>query len=78
MDAGKYYALLRFEQAALALRTAFKLRVVETLGDRELTIDEFRQEFGFTEQAARTYVPLLEVMEVVQTSDSAEAGNERR
>lgn len=66
MDAGKYYALLRFEEAAVALRAAFQLRVVEQIGDRKLTSAEFRDLFGFTEQGTRTFVPLLEVMEVLR------------
>ena len=68
MDAGKYYALLRFEEAGLALRAALQLGVVEQLGDKEIDLDAFRELFGFTHQAARTYAALLEVMEVLQLS----------
>ena len=65
MDAGKYYALLRFEEAARALRTALRLNIVDEIGARKLTMDEFRELFGFTNQGARTYAALLEVMEVI-------------
>jgi hypothetical protein len=68
VDAGKYYALLRFEEASLALRAALKLDVVEQVGVRTLDLDEFRDLFGFTHQGARTYVALLEVMEVLLQS----------
>lgn len=66
MDAGKYYALLRFEEASVALRAALQLEVVDKIGDRSLDLREFQIEFGFTEQGARTFAALLEVMEVVQ------------
>ena len=65
MDGGKYYALLRFEEASLALRAALKLGVVEAIGDREITTAELRDLFGFTDQGARTFEALLEVMEVL-------------
>ena len=65
MDAGKYYALLRFEEASCALRAALRLNIVEEIGNRELDMEEFRVLFGFTEQGARTYAALLEVMEVI-------------
>jgi|GEM_PF-3082200 len=65
MDAGKYYALLRFEEAARALRAALKLNIVDEIGTREVSLSEFRELFGFTVQGARTYAALLEVMEVI-------------
>lgn len=65
MDAGKYYALLRFEEAALALRAALRLGMVDTIGDRIVTPCELAEIFGFTEQATRTFVALLDVMEVL-------------
>ena len=65
MDAGKYYALLRFQEASCALRAAFRLDVVERIGEREISMNEFREMFEFTVQGARTYAALLEVMEVV-------------
>lgn len=68
MDAAKYYALLRFEEAAAAFRAALKLNVVERIGDREVTPAGFRDLFGFTAQGARTFAVLLEVMEVLQRS----------
>jgi len=66
MDAGKYYALLRFEEASLALRAAMKLKVVEQIGHDELSLEELRDLFGFTDQGTRTFVALLEVMEILQ------------
>ena len=71
MDAGKYYALLRFEAAALALRAALKLGIVDKIGDRVLSQEELRKEFGFTQQATRTFVPLLEVMEILQRTEGS-------
>lgn len=65
MDAGKYYALLRFEEAALALRAALQLGVVDMIGERVVTPGELGELFGFTEQATRTFVALLDVMEVL-------------
>ena len=65
MDAAKYYALLRFQEAAVAMQAAFHLNLVDKLSDRELTFVELRDEFGFTHQGARTYAILLEVMEVL-------------
>ena len=66
MDAGKYYALLRFEEASLALRAALKLDVVGRIGEESLTPSDFRERFSFTEQGARTFAALLEVAEVIQ------------
>ena len=68
MDAGKYFALLRFKEAAVALRAALRLGIVEEMGERKLTLSEFREQFGFTEQGARTYVALLEVLEILEGS----------
>lgn len=68
MDAGKYYALLRFEEAALALRAAMRLGIVEEMGERKLMLAELRELFGFTGQGARTYVALLEVLEILESS----------
>lgn len=65
MDAGKYYALLRFEEASLAMQAAFKLGIIEKVGDRRLTVAQFQEEFGFTNQATRTFVALLDVMEIL-------------
>ena len=66
MDAGKFYALLRFEEAALALRTALRMNLVDSIGKKELTHNELRDELGFTEQAARTFFTLLQVMEILE------------
>lgn len=65
MDAGKYYALLRFEEASLALRAALKLNLVEEMGESELDLLGLGERFGFTHQGARTFARLLEVMEVL-------------
>lgn len=65
MDGGKYYALLRFQEASCALRAAFQLGVVDRIGNREIAMEEFREMFEFTVQGARTYAALLEVMEVI-------------
>lgn len=69
-DAQDYYALLRFEEAALGLRTAFQLDLVERIGSRVLTTSEFQDEFQFTSQAARTFGALLSVMNVIEPVDS--------
>lgn len=69
MDAGRFYALLRYEEASLALRTVMHLSLVDQLGDRELSRAELREMLGFTEQAARTFFALLQVMEILQCSD---------
>ena len=68
MDAGKYYALLRFEEAAQALRVALKLGIVEKVGDQQLTRVQFAELFDFTPQGARTYIALLEVLEILEGS----------
>ena len=65
MDAGKYYALLRFEEASCALRAALKLEIVDRIGSREVSMNDFREMFDFTVQGARTFAALLEVMEVI-------------
>lgn len=71
MDAGRFYALLRFEEAALALRAALKLGIVERIGDRELAMTELQQEFGFSRQSARTYFALLHVMGILERTSSS-------
>ena len=68
MDAGKYYALLRFEEAAVALRAALELGIVDRMGSEEFDLEEFGDLFEFTHQGARTYAYLLEVMEVLERS----------
>lgn len=68
MDAGKYYALLRFAEASTGLRAALELNLVDELGDQTVSMSELQERFGFTMQATRTYLSLLEVMEVVQRS----------
>jgi len=69
MDAGKYYALLRFEEASAALRAALKINLVGEIGSQQLDLAQFRSLFGFTEQGARTFAALLEVMEILQRSN---------
>lgn len=67
MDAGEFYALLRFEEAARAMRVTFALDIVERIGDRALSTNELQNEFQFTPQAVRTFFALLRVMNVVTT-----------
>ena len=55
MDAGKYYAILRFGDASQALRAALKLDVVDRIGDRELGLSDLSDLFGFTGQGTRTF-----------------------
>lgn len=69
LDAGIYYALLRFEEASLALRAALQLQLVDSLRDRALTREQLRQELGFTPQAAKTFFGLLLTMDVLQLAD---------
>lgn len=71
MDAGKYFALLRYEEAALALRAVLRMGLVDLLADRRLSQDQLREELGFTEQAARTFFALLQVMEILEVEDGA-------
>ena len=66
MDAGKFYALLRFEEAALALRTVLRMGLVDQLGDQTVTHAELCERLGFTEQAGRTFFALLRVMEILE------------
>ena len=65
-DAGLFYALLRFEEASLALRTALKLDVVARIGSDRLTLEELATRFEFTPQATRTFFWLLAAMKIVQ------------
>ncbi len=67
-DAGRFYALLRFEEASLALRAALKMNLVDRIGDQQLSRDAIGEMFGFTAQATRTFLALLEVMEILQSS----------
>ena len=69
MDAGKYYALLRFEEASIALRAALKIDLIGQIGTQKLELAQFESLFGFTAQGARTFAALLEVMEVLQRSN---------
>lgn len=69
MDAGRFYALLRFEEASLALRAVMRMRLVDQMVDREFSRDELRDVLGFTEQAARTFFALLQVMQIIELRD---------
>jgi hypothetical protein len=69
MDAGRFYAQLRFEEASLALRAVLKMGLVDQLGDRTFSGEELRETLGFTEQAARTFFVLLQVMEILVVRD---------
>jgi SAM-dependent methyltransferase len=69
MDASKFYALLRFEEAALALRAVLRLGLVDDMGDARWSPQELRDHFGFTVQGTRTLFRLMEVMEVVTRQD---------
>ena len=66
MDAGQFYALLRLEEASLALRAVLALRLVEQMGERSFSHDQLRDTLGFTEQAARTFFALLRVMGILE------------
>ena len=66
MDAGRFYALLRFEEASDALRAVMRLGLVDQMADRWWPAEQLRQTLGFTQQAARTFFALLQVMEIVQ------------
>lgn len=65
MDSGIYYALLRFEEAALALRTIFHIEFVQQMADDELRLGDIQARFGWTSQATRTMVALLRVMQIL-------------
>ena len=71
MDAARFYALLRFEEASLALRAVMHMRLVDEMGDRAFSRAELREMFGFPEQAARTFFALLQVMGILECSDDA-------
>lgn len=69
MDAGRFYALLRFEEASLALRTVMKTGLVDQLRGRSFSRDELREMLGFKAQGARTFFALLHVMEILEVRD---------
>jgi len=71
MDAGKFYALLRFEEAAIALRVVMRLGLVDRMSGRSFSRDDLRETLEFTEQAARTFFPLLQVMEILEMTEGA-------
>ena len=53
MDASKFYALMRFEEAAVALRAVMQMDLVDLLGDQTYSFESLRDKLGFTEQGAR-------------------------
>ena len=71
MDAARLYALLRFEEASLALRAVMQLRLVDQMSDGDFSRAELREMFGFTQQAARTFFALLQVMEILECRDES-------
>ena len=70
-DASLFYALMRFEEAALALRVALKLGVVEMIGDDQRSLEQLQAELGFTHQGARTFLSLLVVMRLLELSNGS-------
>ena len=68
-DAGRFYALLRFEEASLALRAVLKMKLVDRIGTQSMSRDAICEMFSFTDQASRTFLALLEVMEILQSTD---------
>jgi len=67
----RLYALLRFEEAALALRVVMRIKLVELIGNRQLSQDDLCQELGFTQQSARTFFSLLSVMGILETREGS-------
>lgn len=65
MDAGKFYALLRMEEASLALRSVLRLGLVEQMGEKTYSLKELQATLGLTEQAARTFFVLLQIMGIL-------------
>lgn len=68
-DEGNFYALLRFQEAADALRICFELELVESLGGDSLQWESLCDRFGFTAQGARTFGYLLVSMKVLEWID---------
>ncbi|MEM7558544.1 MAG: methyltransferase [Planctomycetota bacterium] len=68
-DEGNFYALLRFQEAADALRVCFELHLVDKLGHDTLDWQSLSQTFGFTDQGARTFGYLLVSMKVLEWID---------
>lgn len=65
MDAGQFYALLRMEEASLALRAVLRLGLVEQMGEKSYSSEALREVLGLTEQAARTFFALLHIMGIL-------------
>lgn len=68
-DEGNFYALLRFQEAADALKACFELNLVDTLGSDTLDWQSLCKTFGFTDQGARTFGYLLVSMRVLEWID---------
>ncbi|MGB0596595.1 MAG: methyltransferase [Rubripirellula sp.] len=68
-DAGRFYALLRFEEASLALRAVLKINLVDRIADQHISRKAIGEMFGFTKQATRTFLALLEVMEILKSTE---------
>ncbi|MEM8734906.1 MAG: methyltransferase [Planctomycetota bacterium] len=69
-DAGWFYALLRFEEASLTLRSALHHGLIDRLDGRPCSLDSLQADFGFTHQGARTLVNLLVSMRILQPADT--------
>ena len=69
---GNFYALLRFQEAAEALRVCFELHLVDSLGNNSLQWETLCDRFSFTLQGARTFGYLLVSMHVLEWIDPME------
>jgi SAM-dependent methyltransferase len=65
MDASKFFAFLRFEEASLALRAVLRMGMIDDMGVDAWSKRELCSKLGFTDQACRTFLALLEVMDIV-------------
>lgn len=65
-DASPFYALLRYEEASLALRTALRLEIADHWSNRVFVLEDFRESFQFTAQGARTFAHLLHTMGILE------------
>lgn len=72
IDAGPFYAILRFEEAATVLRAVFRLDFVERVADRcrshnsdRVDTSDLAEMFGFTPQGTKTFLAVLHAMDVV-------------
>jgi len=67
----RLYALLRFEEAALALRVVMRINLIKLMGDHEFSQASLGEELGFTWQGARTFFSLLNVMGILETREGS-------